>query len=395
MNLTLLERFDGDLSGWTLGTVGGTVSIVIQDHSTKLRLNDTSASSYVSATKTYEEPSCKYLLEYDINVATSGVGICDLLDSSDNVIVTVDVGTIASTLSFSTNSISGTTSSFPHDTHVQVILVVDPISKVVSCYMTDQTPSPNYRPLKRVGINKSYTGSVSKLLFKTATTNTGIVYIDEVKIYTPRMVVIGDSICDGKLIWANEPTAPAGRLTAAEDQTSSPSYQQSLLIGSNVWVGNRAFGGSNTSTVLPQIPIGIIEHGFTSVFASVGHNDLGIYSYATITANYNSIISTLQAAGITGKNILFGNIKPAYTLIGKESVRQQVNSWIATRMAQIGGVLIDNATSLRDPSDYTRLNPIYDGGDGVHLNKVGSGVMAANVFNGMAIPRASQGYLVY
>src|SRR5574337_1021792 len=152
-NLIFLERFNGDLSSWTLDTTGGAVSIVTQDYSTKLKLDDTGGSGIVSASRAFTEPSGKWILEYDIKHAASSVGILELLDASNNAIATVDLGSTATTLSFSTDAAGASTASFAAGVYKQVILVVDNAAHTVKCYISENDAT--YGSLSQVGGSKS------------------------------------------------------------------------------------------------------------------------------------------------------------------------------------------------------------------------------------------------
>ncbi|MBI5492004.1 MAG: SGNH/GDSL hydrolase family protein [Deltaproteobacteria bacterium] len=397
-NLILLERFNGDLSSWTLDTTGGAVSIVTQDYSTKLKLDDTSGSGIVSALRTFTEPSGKWILEYDINHAASSVGILELLDSANNAIVTVDLGSTASTLSFSTDTDAASTASFSAGVYKQVILVVDNAAHTVKCYITGSASYPG-DSLTQVGTSKSYSGTaIAKLRFKTGVATTGIVYIDEVKIYAPDIFVIGDSITDGKFYWSTNPGS-GYRLAAKEDETSSPSYQLSQMLGSSVWVANRGFGSARSGDVDSVIQSNVIDHGAQKVFLGIGTND--IYDstvLTTIQTNINSIITKLQNAGITGANILIGNIIPRSTFsAAQNSERRSLSRWLYSRAQEIGAKYVDLNDALKSSSNENAINSSYAETDGVHLNPTGSEIFALTLgaqlrsYNGMNIARSAYG----
>jgi lysophospholipase L1-like esterase len=72
-----------------------------------------------------------------------------------------------------------------------------------------------------------------------------------------------------------------------------------------------------------------------------------------------------------------GKIYPGYYTERGEQVRDAVNDWIRTSGEYDAVVDLDHA--LADPADPDRLNPAYDGGDGLHPNDAGMHAMAAAV----------------
>jgi hypothetical protein len=74
------------------------------------------------------------------------------------------------------------------------------------------------------------------------------------------------------------------------------------------------------------------------------------------------------------ENAIFGKSPISFYTPEKESVRQEVNTWIRNS-AEFDGV-VDFDAVLRDPSRPTRLLPAYDSGDHLHSNEAGYAVSA-------------------
>jgi lysophospholipase L1-like esterase len=384
-NLALLDRFNGDLSNWTLDQTGGTVSILMHDYSPKMHLNVISSSGQVSASRSFNEPSGKWILEYDINFASGAVGIMELLDANFDVIATVDCGTTADTVRFSTDKEEASILPFTHGTYKQIILIVDNIAGTIKGYESEDDPT--YGSLQQIGSAKRYSGNaITKLRFRSAAGRTGVVFIGELKIYRPELFLIGDSIIDGKRHWSNHPAYSEGRLSSRSIKTSPPSYQLSLLIGgpSNYWVANRAFGGSDTSMVNSKIQSTCIDQGATKVLIAVGHNDIyRNYSLSSMKSNMDDIISKLENAGITGKDIILGNIFPSAEIRSDAQRKQKsaYNLWLHNRVNEIGALYVDLDNAMKDPNNPTMLNPHYNGGCGTHLNPTGSRILAQTIYD--------------
>jgi len=382
-NLVFLERFNTDLSNWTLDQSGGTVSIVTQDYSAKLKLNDSNASAAVSAVRSFAAPSSKYIVEYDMMHATGSVGVCELLAADNTPIITVDIGSTSETISFSTDTASASTAVVNIGIYKEIMLVIDPAANTVSCYMTMGKDGVRlHGDIDQIGAAKSFSGVViAKIRFRTAQSQTGIVYVDEVKAYISDIFLIGDSISDGKSYWSHDPDF-SSRKAAIEDETSPPHYQIGLKLGSNLWVANRAFGGSTLAGIDINLQKMVIGQGAKKVIVCAGHNDLYYaYSISAMQASMNSIISQLQSANITGQNIIVGNIIPSAFLDTdlERSKKEAWNNWLLYRSIEIGAAYVDLNRILKDPADANAINPLYRDTDAVHLIPAGNVVWAQTV----------------
>ena len=76
-------------------------------------------------------------------------------------------------------------------------------------------------------------------------------------------------------------------------------------------------------------------------------------------------------------NPVEGDPFPGFWTDALEAKRQAVNLWIRTSHAY--DAVIDFDKLLRDPSHPSRLLPAYDGGDHVHPDDFGYGVMAGAI----------------
>jgi len=386
-NLFLLERFDGTLARWTLNQAGGTASIATVHASAKLKLHDKSTTRNVSAKIPFTAPSKKYIVEYDMYFDANNAGIFELLDASNNPIVTVSGGMTNNTLSFFTNTDPATDVTWTDATYNQVTLVIDPAAKTVRCYWIDKSYSASlYNPKKQVAI-KNYSGAAAtQLSFRTDNAKTGIVYIDEVKVYTPDFAIIGDSASDGKPQWSNDPstTCRLGTAGYTPAPNSPPHYQLGLLLGADNWVANLGFGGSQSSEIASFAQTLLLDHGFRRIWIKIGLNDFnrGLPA-ATVEKNIQIIVNILIAGGVTPSNIFLCNCYGVSVLTAaKDNERKTYNVWLATYCSDVGVNLIDNDGTITDYTVFPfRPIPAYDIGDGVHLTQAGSGQMAQNVYN--------------
>jgi len=230
--LVLLERFAGTLASWTLDQTGGTVNIQTLDNDEKMVLNDTSGAGLVSATRAFDAPDGIYLIETDMYAASGAIGTLELLDASNNVLASVKCDGGVGQGYFYTDLETPSTFTWGAITYKMVVLRIDTTRSEARCFYTTlngTTPS-NWTSVSPA---KSFTSGrvVSKIRFITDTAATGAVRIDEVKIYTVKKFVLGDSITAGHAdtiaSWNPNPE-DAGRKSTIEDETPSWPYRPRL-----------------------------------------------------------------------------------------------------------------------------------------------------------------------
>lgn len=188
------------------------------------------------------------------------------------------------------------------------------------------------------------------------------------------IVAFGDSITDGR-----------GTTTDAQNRWTDG---LATRLGSesdtdDVGVLNQGIGGTLvSSTGTGRFDVDVLKQTDVAYLVMLyGVNDI-LYANASSTAviaTYRSLILKARLHGILvyGGTILpFGNFTSKYTP-ARETVRQEVNSWIRTTSAVEGGfdAVIDFDAALRDPANETILLATYDD-DGLHPNPAGYQAMA-------------------
>jgi lysophospholipase L1-like esterase len=219
-------------------------------------------------------------------------------------------------------------------------------------------------------------------------------YLSGVDVFGPparrgggTVVAFGDSITDGSFSTpdANNryPDELAERLVAAGRRLGVVNAG----IGGNRILGDSPGLGERATARFTRDALG--QPGVRTVIVLEGINDIGIGgssgeeppTAAQLIEGHRILIRAAHARGVTmvGATILpfAGTVYPGYYTEGGERVRDAVNHWIRTSGEYDAVVDLDNA--LADPTDPDRLNPRYDGGDGLHPNDAGMHAMAAAI----------------
>jgi lysophospholipase L1-like esterase len=191
------------------------------------------------------------------------------------------------------------------------------------------------------------------------------------------VVALGDSITDGRgsTIDGNNrwPDNLSRRLRVYGPTAGVAMINQG--IGGNAMVA----GGLGPPAVSRYMRDVFEQPGVRWVIVLHGVNDIGGASSASIAQNlidaYAAFVSAARPRGVYvyGVPILpFGG--STYDSVIHEQARQAVNAWIRTP-GNVDG-LIDLEAAVQDPANPTRLLPVYDSGDHLHLSVAGYQRMA-------------------
>jgi lysophospholipase L1-like esterase len=198
------------------------------------------------------------------------------------------------------------------------------------------------------------------------------------------VVAFGDSITDGSFSTpdANNryPDELAERLIAAR---SDKAVVNAGIGGNKILTDNPGFGDRATARFgrdaldQPGVRTVIVLEGINDIGQGVGAGQKAVTSEQLI-AGHRRLIRAAHTRGVkmVGATILpfAGVTYPGYYTEHGEKVRDAVNDWIRTSGAYDEVADFDRA--LADPADPDKLNPAYDGGDGLHPNDAGMRAMA-------------------
>lgn len=213
------------------------------------------------------------------------------------------------------------------------------------------------------------------------TTTTSWFFLDGVDVVhagAGAVVTLGDSITDGTHSSDNTNHRYPDWLADRLQRSGGPYAKLSVLnagIGGNELLQTSACCGSSPSG-LDRLDTDVLaQPGLRDVVVMLGTNDiLGAHhaSADAVVAGLQELADRVHAAHV---RIYGGTITPStqYSATGQQTVAA-VNQWIRTSGAFDG--VVDFAGATADPSQPTRLNPIYDSGDHLHPNDTGYHAMA-------------------
>jgi lysophospholipase L1-like esterase len=201
------------------------------------------------------------------------------------------------------------------------------------------------------------------------------------------VVAFGDSITDGSFSTPDTnnryPDELAERLAAAGRHLGVINAG----IGGNRILGDAPGFGERATARFTRDALD--QPGVRTVIVLEGINDIGLGAStgeepptaAQLVEGHRTLIRAAHARGVRmiGATILpfAATVYPGYYTERGEQVRDAVNHWIRTSGEYDAVVDLDSA--LADPADPDRLNPEYDGGDGLHPNDAGMHAMAAAI----------------
>lgn len=198
--------------------------------------------------------------------------------------------------------------------------------------------------------------------------------------YQKRIAAIGDSI-------TGSGGAPA----------AGTSYYPRVLgafLGPHAYLMNLGIGGRTTSGLSSAFATEVTPNKPQQVIVLCGVNDIlndvtlsPDTTAGTIEYNLKAVYDAITAAGATGvlvKVLPFGGYDPdpvtptsgaGYTA-ARETVRQNLNTWIAAEGAARGWPVVDADSAMATGSPLA----LVDSADGLHPNTTGAGKLAKEIF---------------
>jgi lysophospholipase L1-like esterase len=207
--------------------------------------------------------------------------------------------------------------------------------------------------------------------------------------HTPVVVAFGDSLTESSAEARPPWPEVLGRRLTAAPRTATVSVVNAGISG------NRLLRDGAGPSGLARFDRDALKRpGVRWVVVLEGINDLGFsgsfepgeppVTATELVAGYRQLITRARAAGVKlylGTLLPFEGATGGYFTPGKEEVRAAVNAWMRSSGEHDGVVDFDAAT--RDPARPTRLRPVYDSGDHLHLSGAGQRAMGEAVDLGL------------
>jgi lysophospholipase L1-like esterase len=187
------------------------------------------------------------------------------------------------------------------------------------------------------------------------------------------IVALGDSITDGtqSTVDGNDrwPDDLARRLLGATGGLKKEVVNEG--IGGNRVVTDAGPGGPSALSRLDRDVFA--RPNLTDLIVFEGVNDIGNGATASdVIGGLEQIIARAHARGINAIGATITPYEGSYT--APDAIRQTVNEWIRTSGAF--DHMVDFDAIVRDPTHPSRIDPMYDPGDHIHLNPAGYAAIA-------------------
>jgi lysophospholipase L1-like esterase len=203
---------------------------------------------------------------------------------------------------------------------------------------------------------------------------------DDAKFVTPKS--LGDSQANG--LYQGHKVYCFGDSLTFGTGSGDRNYTQKLqdILGGSWTVVNEGIAGQTTTQLLARLNSAILDNNDAEfVIVWGGINDIYTdIAATTIEANLQAIYTAIAA---TGAKVISLNITPSKSNVSWTADRQiatdAVNTWIAGTATGVD-YKIDAYTLVEDPATPDTLLPLYDTGDGLHLQQDGYYAVGTKVY---------------
>lgn len=247
----------------------------------------------------------------------------------------------------------------------------------------------------------NHAADTSGAAFTTPLVSSGWYFLDGLDVIaanrTAAVVTFGDSITDG-FQGLNSPVVEDLSTINTNGRYPDDLQRRINQAGAQFSVLNAGISGNRILQGPPSIfgPGGLARFrtdalstpGVSDVIVLEGINDVGQTSGLSAPQLINGYRRLIQQAHAAHVAIQLGTLTPsggtilsAYGDAAANALRTTVNRWIRTQRVSNG--VIDFDAAVRDPSDHSRINPVYDGSDHLHFNLAGYRAMARAVKLGL------------
>ena len=388
INQGIYDLFDedfADLAAWsTTGTVtvsGGVCSLVDEDGSSEELLTDTALQAYAFPT---ERP---FVVDYIASVPT-GQKLALLLQYVTTTIAQCTIGESNNYVYFASQGTSGAQyapTNFDQTEKTRVRILVNPVLGTIRFYIYYKDSATNEATMTEVGTAKTWTytraSHPTKIKFSTGATATGTATVEDVTIYAPWAIIIGDSLAAGSPDYSIAPEVATPHYPA-----NALGYWISAASGGDLPVVNQGQGGHSISNLAARYESMVLAYDPDWCILQIGTNDCD-QTLATEQAEFLVILDAILAAGI---KVCVMDIPPVNGFTaGQNAFKGDWNSWLEATVipARANCVLAKTHDLMENPATPNTLYPPYTR-DNTHPNAIANRIRGAKAWD--AITRKTQ-----
>lgn len=334
---------------------------------------------------TFTPTNRDYILYGRVRASTNGIGILWLLDGSKEVSIWFGSSAANTTQTTGAISICGTTSNggvrnvascgtgFAYDsTPVDFALQYDSKFGQLVCWFRE---SDGRWKFKAAVVCEWLSSANIQVLNSTGSPSGAWVEFDYLSLCKPNIVAIGDSICEGKTLFA-----PNLALGLNNDESSWQRHAVLFPAVRNNLVVNKGVSSQTSAQILSRIADATGESPRIVVLHASSNDEAAAISQATRTTNIQSTLNAITAAG--QKPILLNAMYGAAT--GGDNtptpdLRDYMTTWWSVNADALSGdyMAIDIMAPIIDGSGYMQSSLTQS--DGIHPTAAGYAAIGTHI----------------
>lgn len=383
-------------TGWTATNASLAVS------SSWLRQTKTAGGSNSKMAKTissFTPTNRDWILYGRCRASTDGVGVVWMLNGAKEVSIWFGSTNASTTLTAGAVSICGTTDSGTsrnvascgtgivyNSEPVDFALQYDSKFGQLVCWFRESDGRWKFKA--RVAC-EWFSSTSMEVVSATAAPAGAWVEFDYLSLCKPNIVAIGDSICEGKTLFA-----PNYALGLSNDESS---WQRNALMfpaNRNNLIVNKGVGGQTSTQILARMADATGEGPRIVVLHASSNDEANSVSQATRTSNIQASLNAITAAGQQAilLNAMYGKSGGADNSPTPD-LRDYMTTWWSTNAASLSGnyMAIDIMAPIIDGSGFMQSSLTQS--DGIHPTAAGYAAIGARIQQSSAALSAGE-YIV-
>ena len=342
-----------------------------------------SSSSMTSPTLTFTPSNRDWVLYGSVRASTDGIGVVWMLNGAQEVSIwfgSSDANTVATVGAVSicgTTSAGGTRNTATcatglsyNTTPVAFALQYDSKFGQLVCWFRETDGRWKFKA--RVPCDWFSAANI-QVISTTASHSGAWVEFDYLTLCRPNIVAIGDSICEGKTLFA-----PNRALGLTNDESSWQRHAVLFPAVRNNLVVNKGVGSQTSAQILSRIADATGESPRIVVLHASSNDEAAAISQATRTTNIQSTLNAITGGGRQAilLNAMYGTSAGSDNTPSPD-LRDYMTTWWSTNAGSLTGdyLAINVMTPLLDGSGFMQSGLTQS--DGIHPNVAGYTAMGA------------------